>query len=540
MSNLITQTFKVGLPSGVPGSWFTKVDTFFKKKSSAYGCRIYICNIDNGVPNPDSIVPNSEVVLQPSSINVSSNGTTATTFTFSQLVYLERERRYGLVICPLGAFPDYELWTAKVGETDLASGTRVTTNPLLEGTYFTKNSLAWNESASEDLKFTLYRAKFTSPSASIKIRNRRVELVRPSSIVLTPGINGVKEGDEVYGWDAATGTPIANTFAKVRQFDTATGILSLVDSTANFSANQIITIVRPATSGSLVGAGQVGLVTIGAIENVGYQSIVPRFGFNRQGGAVELSFRGTRLTANTPVLDATTVRLDSDAEFEFQDARRVISSATNERINLANAYSVEMTASFRSDGTNFTSPFFTLNQANLVALRQAINNDATNEHTNNGAALSKYVSRVVELGEGQDAEDLRVYLTAFRPAGTNVRVYAKLLNAEDEQTFDEKFWTEMTQSGGVNVFSDPADQRDYRELVFSLPNGAANAPSPGAANGAAYTDSTFVPLPGIVTYQNGGHLYRGYKKFAIKVVLLSENGVNTPKINDMRAIALQL
>ncbi|MBT9160432.1 MAG: hypothetical protein DDT26_01711 [Dehalococcoidia bacterium] len=543
MSNLITQTIKLGLPQGVPGTWFSKIDLFFKKKSSTFGCRVFICAVENGTPNLDSIVENSEVVVSADSISVSTTGVAATTFTFPKLVYLERERRYGIVVAPLGAFPDFELWTAKVGETDLATNIRVSSNPLLEGTYLTRtNSLAWADSANEDIKFTLFRARFNSPSGQIRMRNRRIDLIRPfaETIALSPGIGGIQEGDEVYAWDIDVGRPNPASYGRVLSYDGSLGLLRIVDSTANFTPNQIIAIVRPTTPGSLIQAGQVGVLRISTIENVGYQSFVPRLGFNRQGGAVELTFRGARLTAGVPSLDPTTTRLNSDSEFDFQDVRRILASATNERNSLANAYSVEMTATFTSDGSSFTSPFFTLDQANLVLLRQSINNDATDEHTTNGKALSKYVSRIVELAEGQDAEDLRVFLTAFQPPNTRVMVYAKLQNGEDETVFDEKAWTEMVQTGGVNVFSDPANQRDYRELTYSLPAGAANAPLPGAANGAVFTDSTFTPLPGIATYRSGGHAFRGFKKYSIKIVLLSENAVNTPRLNDMRAIALQL
>ena len=146
-------------------------------------------------------------------------------------------------------------------------------------------------------------------------------------------------------------------------------------------------------------------MTVGRIDNLGYQSIVPRLGINRQGGAIETTFRGAQESSNTIVIDPTTQRIDADDEFRFQSGRRVIGSATNERLQVANAYSIEMTASFAANST-FTSPFFTLSQANFVLMRQAINNDATNEHTSNGNALSKYISKTVTLAEGQEIDFL--------------------------------------------------------------------------------------------------------------------------------------
>jgi len=56
---------------------------------------------------------------------------------------------------------------------------------------------------------------------------------------------------------------------------------------------------------------------------------------------------------------------------------------------------------------------------------------------------SRYISKTVVLADGQDAEDLVVFLTAYRPQGTNIQVYGKVLNATDSDPFDDKSWTPM-------------------------------------------------------------------------------------------------
>ena len=73
-----------------------------------------------------------------------------------------------------------------------------------------------------------------------------------------------------------------------------------------------------------------------------------------------------------------------------------------------------------------------------------INNDDTNEHiTDGGNALSKYVSRTVTLGEGLDAEDIKVFVNAYKPAGTDVKVYAKAINQADGIGIEEGIWSEL-------------------------------------------------------------------------------------------------
>jgi hypothetical protein len=56
----------------------------------------------------------------------------------------------------------------------------------------------------------------------------------------------------------------------------------------------------------------------------------------------------------------------------------------------------------------------------------------------------------------------------------------------------------------------------------------------------SYTYST-AGNDGILEYQNStGARFIGYKQFAIKIVLLSNNAVQVPRLQDVRAIALQI
>jgi hypothetical protein len=46
---------------------------------------------------------------------------------------------------------------------------------------------------------------------------------------------------------------------------------------------------------------------------------------------------------------------------------------------------------------------------------------------------------------------------------------------------------------------------------------------------------------GIVEYTNSdGSRFVGFKEFALKIILLSSNPVKVPRLNDVRAIALQI
>lgn len=93
-----------------------------------------------------------------------------------------------------------------------------------------------------------------------------------------------------------------------------------------------------------------------------------------------------------------------------------------------------------------------------------------NETLGNGIDFfSRYVSKKVTLSDGLDSEDLKVYLTAYRPIGTDFRVYCKLINSEDNRAFNSKLWTPMVpvHSGGLR--SDLVDKEDFVELEYRLP-----------------------------------------------------------------------
>ena len=83
---------------------------------------------------------------------------------------------------------------------------------------------------------------------------------------------------------------------------------------------------------------------------------------------------------------------------------------------------------------------------------------------------SRYVSKTVVLDQGQDAEDLVAYLTAYRPTGTDFRVYGKILSASDTSSFASRPWGIMTESSttaGLN--SSLVNTNDYVELNYEFP-----------------------------------------------------------------------
>lgn len=137
-----------------------------------------------------------------------------------------------------------------------------------------------------------------------------------------------------------------------------------------------------------------------------------------------------------------------------------------------------------------------------------------------GNALTRYFTKKVVLNAGQDSGDLRVFYTAYKPIGSQVYVYYKILSSNDSQKFDDGGWNIMTQIS-TNAYS--LDRTNLIEFecapgVWSSGNGAAN-------NQVSYTSSN-------------GNTYNNFIQFAIKVVLAASDNTNPPTLTDIRALAL--
>jgi hypothetical protein len=96
-------------------------------------------------------------------------------------------------VIPDGADPDYLVYTAKVGGTDLISGNAITQDTF-DGMLFTStNNRTWQSYQDEDIKFTLYRANFTDSSGTVTLTNDNGEF-----FTTTNTIGRFKKGEMVY------------------------------------------------------------------------------------------------------------------------------------------------------------------------------------------------------------------------------------------------------------------------------------------------------------------------------------------------------
>jgi len=129
----------------------------------------------------------------------------------------------------------------------------------------------------------------------------------------------------------------------------------------------------------------------------------------------------------------------------------------------------------------FSVPYATTRELDFYFYQNDINNVYTETRTvglssitdydtetgANGLAKSKYISKVIKFAQDKRAEDIVVYLTGYRPANTEIKVYAKIHNAEDRESFQSKAWTPLILKDNIDYFSS-TDPNDLREFTYGF------------------------------------------------------------------------
>lgn len=176
------------------------------------------------------------------------------------------------------------------------------------------------------------------------------------------------------------------------------------------------------------------------------------------------------------------------------------------------APALTLRATLRTE-SSAVSPVIDAATLSVAAALNNINNDSTGEDsTQGGNAIAKYITKPVELADGFDASNLCVTIDINKPSGTDVEVYYKALPSGSTNPISNEVWNKMdlesSVQNSVNVF-------DYSEHRY-FPSGAF--------------DEYGIPVDNPIINR--------FNVFQVKIVMLSNNQALTPKIRDLRIIAL--
>jgi hypothetical protein len=520
------------------GIYVSSVDLYFATKDTTFGCVVEIREVENGIPKTTNL-PLSRVRLIPDDISTSG----PTTVTFPGIVFLASGKEYAISPIPDGGGSNYSIKTGRVGETDAT--TNSTISKEWEGKlYLPTNGNDWTPITDEYPKFKLNYAAFNASSGFGRIVNKDYEFF---TIANTSGTFLTGEFVTQEPVSALSGTVSTNTSSYE-----ITG--SGTNFTSDFSANAYITLVNSNTDIDIIRIQSVTNSTfmtlrkkpsfsntsaltwktpIGKVDtfnsNKSELSIIDStatntsflFGTGRNViGADSGAYANVVAVINKdvnlfqPLLSTTAVADTSfklfgtvigndyaaPAQEEYAIAtnlidRRdaIVASKSNEILYYAGGKSFTMNVQFAS-AANTLSPVVDLSIPTVMVYANRINANNQNEHTKSGSAFSRYVSKTVILKDGNDAEDIKVLLTGYRPPGTELDVYVKLLNSTDQESFDSKDWTRM-QNIANNGFSDAVNKNDFIEMEYIVPS----SPRATLRSGSMSVSTTTTSVTGVGT-----------------------------------------
>ena len=180
------------------GVYLTSVDIFFASKDSNNApVTVEVRTMELGTPTRN--VLGKSVTLNPSEIQTSSNASIATKFTFEYPVYLEPNLEYCIVVLAPQS-DQYEVWIAEMGEKTIETSNLPDSQAVKYSRQFATGSLfksqngsIWTANQYQDMKFKLYKAKFTSKSGSVLFHNptlnesnNYIPTLQPNPITIFP------------------------------------------------------------------------------------------------------------------------------------------------------------------------------------------------------------------------------------------------------------------------------------------------------------------------------------------------------------------
>lgn len=491
----IAQTFFVNEEEFPNGIFLSKIEIWFRTKDEISPAILQIRPVINGFPSSWQTIQGGEVTVKAEDIAayVTSPYVTntitpvpGTFFKFNAPLFLE-PGEYAIVI-KSPSFK-YEVWISELGGTVVGSTRQVSEQPYLGSFFKSQNASTWDPIQLEDLMFRLYKCVFTT-SGTVTFDN------------VAPGQN--LAADMIY-------THADDLFLK----NTSVSYTQSIDSGATYSTYVPDTNYIPTSRITLDNAteGKYKLRASLTTTDTDVSPILYSKSFN------VITIENIINNANLSNADIT---VTNEGSGWTQNSNVALTISGGSATIAAIGYAIGNTSG-SGTGANGISYVIVpdggagyINTANIVVL------SGSNTHTfsissevnsSGGPALAKYISKKVTLAEGFDSGDLRVWLTAYKPIGTNLKVYYKIRNSLDPVPFEKQPYVLMEQKTPLTVKS--LNEYDNKEYEFR-PYASANS----------------------ITYTSGTNTYRSFNQYAIKIVMMSDNTVKYPVVYDMRAVAL--
>ena len=457
-----------------PELMVTSINLFFKSKpnadnntSGAYKPQVtmWLCEVENNVPNPDKKVKDSTTWADWDEIACSTNATASTTFSFRNPVLLKSNTPYGIVL----KFQDsgFILWenvrgealVRETGTTQVAStGSQSTTDgSLFKSVSPGSDALRYVD---RDLKYEIKVAKFTGANTSVYVVNKDYEF-----FTINTTVGGFIPGEVVYKETANSSGNISfsNSNTEITGVGTVfqnlyEGQLIIIDNgSANdsvivksISSNTEMSIDRPvnfsgpgnykapvsgktfkysapnktlflvdsnaanstflfAPGDSLVGARSGSTANLVSVDRYSIDSFVPKFTLNGPvAGAFELSYK-IATEANTLQSSYTGFSLNDinrvgQVSYVLSRSQEVEGSSLygTEKKSVVAKIDLQVTGT----GNAFTAPFIDCDDLDLIVKKHEVNNTYTETRAYVSSANSSYTYNITDYDTEIDRNGL--------------------------------------------------------------------------------------------------------------------------------------
>src|SRR5210317_784743 len=460
----LAQSFLVEDEDGV---FITSIDAFFATKSSTIPVKAEIRNMVNGYPG-NKVLPFAIKWLNPSDVNTSTDGSTATTFTFDSTVYLKEKTEYALVLYSDSA--DYTAYIARLGETVIGSDRTVSAQPNLGVLFKSANNRTWTAEQMEDLKFTMKRAEFdTTSSGTLTLANASLpsKTLDNNPIRTFNGSGVIRVFHKNHGMHSTSDNV---TIAGVAS-GTYNGITSAeINGTYSSISNITLDSYDVTTAGTATATGDVGGSTVTATQNRLFDVLQLQVGnVVHPGTTLTSTLRTTSGKSIHGTETAFTLQGTSAAENVvlgdniYFDNPRMVASDINQTNQPVGTKSLVVNLTMSSTNTKL-SPVIDLKRVNAFAISNRLNNPTvsfTDTFTGDGSTtdftLSGTPSSVHLLSIKKDGKKLQP-VDDFTISGSDLildsapasgsKVVAKLTNTVD---YEDDTATEGGSSAGSYI-----------------------------------------------------------------------------------------
>ena len=494
----LAQTFLVS-PSNYPqGIFLSKARFCFKSKDSTVPITLQVRSVVNGYPSTSLVYPYSTVTLTPDKVKTTTSpdlddATKYTEFVFDSPLFLQPGEHCFVL---LSNSNKYETYAAEIGKLDTVSARQISEQPYQGSLFLSQNGSTWTAEQNSDLMFRLFRYTFSTGTTEAQFN-----VDYPSANTAYDLMHLIANGISVEN------TSISYQFNSEKATGGKTGLLPFTPLTdypmtdgygrrvLTTTANTTLTVkATMATSNPDIAP----FIDTSRMSMIAVENIINDLPLSNSG--IIITNGGTGYSTN-----ANAVVTISGGGGSGATAAAVV---TNNVIT-----SVYLTAA----GSGYeTSPTITITDANTTPGTGATITYNGEDKKSGGNSNVRYITRKVNLADGFDSGDLRVYVTAYKPALSDIRVYYKMLSISDADAFEDKNYQLMTQLNNTNFVSN--NYNDYREISYA----------PGV-NGSANNS---------VSYTSGSTAFSNFRTFAIKIVMTGTSTVDVPKVRDFRAIAL--